>query len=257
MQDEDFIPQDHRSMRQLPKESLPRERLKQYGIQHLTNEELIALLLRTGVKNKNVLELSREFCQKLHYAFHTLTTFEQDAFIETFARNPETRIEGLGENKLILLLAAMEFGRRVYRPTKEEMKSMTKPVLRASEIAHFMFSSVAYNAEENFWVIYLDAKQAIINDKPYKITTGLESHTLIDPKSIFRKACLLRASSLILVHNHPSGDVTPSDADIRTTKHLIKAGLTLGIPVKDHLILGRADIPPHYASLRARELCEF
>jgi DNA repair protein RadC len=252
-----FQYEDTRRLQELPKDSLPRERLIRSGVQSLTNEELIAILLRTGLPNKNVFQIAREFCHKFNNEFHTITNFNQEALIDFITKNEETKIDGIGLNKLLILIAAMEFGRRVYKPTDEEMKALAKPILSASEVARFMFTTVAYNAEENFWAIYLDTKQTIIYQKPFLITRGLDTHTLINPKSIFRQACFLNASSVIIVHNHPSGDVTPSEADIRTTQHLIDAGKAIGIPIKDHIIIGRANIPPHYTSLRARDLCTF
>lgn len=248
---------DQRKMTAIPLEDRPRERLVRNGAASLSNAELIAILLRTGAQGKNVSMLAKEFCELFNHELHILTTFHQDALIEYLTKTKKSLLPGLGLDKVTTLLAAMEFGRRVYKPNKDEMKPLKDPVLRASQIANFMFSEVAYNAEENFWAIYLDAKQSIIHDKPFQITRGLDTHTLIDPKSIFKPACMLNASSVIIVHNHPSGNVTPSEADIRTTNHLIAAGKTIGIPIKDHIIIGRANIPPHYASLRAQDVCQF
>lgn len=248
---------DPRKMGDIPKDERPRERLLREGASSLSNADLVAILLRTGVVGKNVHMLAREFCDLFNNEFHTLTTFHQEALIEFLTKTKKEILPGLGVDKVTTLLAAMEFGRRVYKPSQEEMRPLKDPILRASQIANFMFSEVAYNAEENFWALYLDAKQSIIHNKPYLITRGLDTHTLIDPKSIYKNACMVNATSVIVVHNHPSGDVTPSEADIRTTNHLIAAGKTLGIPIKDHIIIGRANIPPHYASLRARALCNF
>ncbi len=245
----------HQSMKELPEEFRPREKLLRHGAQTLTNEDLVAILLRTGVSGKNVYHLAKDFCRLFDNQLHRLTTFEQDTLF-SHIKNQDF-LKGIGSDKFATLIAAMEFGRRIYKPTKDEMKPLKDPILRAKQIAEFMFSEVAYNAHENFWAIYLDIRQTIINDRPYAITQGLDSHTLIDPKSIYKKACLLNATSVIIVHNHPSGDVTPSEADIRTTNHLIEAGKAIGIPIKDHIIIGRADIAPHYCSLRARNLCEF
>lgn len=236
-------------------ENRPREKLLRHGAQTLTNADLVAILLRTGTREKSVPLLAKDFCDTFDNQLHLLTTYNQDALYDFIKNNPE--LKGIGSDKFVTLVAAMEFGRRIYKPTAEEMKPLKEPILRARQIADFMFSEVSYNAQENFWALFLDVRQSIINDKPYSITQGLDSHTLIDPKSIFRQAIHHNATSVIVVHNHPSGDITPSDADIRTTQHLIAAGKALGIPIKDHIIIGRADIPPHFCSLRARNLCNF
>ena len=125
------------------------------------------------------------------------------------------------------------------------------------QVAELMFAESTRLAREGFWAIFLDRRRVPLRPEPDLLTLGLGAQTLIDPQTLFRKAVMFDAHGLILVHNHPSGDVSPSTQDVETTRALITAGRVLGIPVLDHVIVGRPDISPSYFSLRTHELCDF
>ncbi len=257
----------------------PRERLWQLGPEALSDEELLAILFRTGVRGCNAFELSRRFVQALRneeISTETITgnmleersdfddkekgatslfrlwTMDRRA-LEQFVARHKKELPGLGDDKLATLLAALEFGARVFHPPQ---KTLEKPLLRASVVAQLMFSKAARYAQEGFWVLYLDRRHVLMYE-PELITLGVGSQTLIDAQTLFRRAVMLDAKHLILVHNHPARDVRPSDADIEVTMRLIAAGRVIGIPVQDHIIIGRPDTSPSYFSMRANETCVF
>ncbi len=256
----------------------PRERLWRLGPEALSDEELLAILFRTGVKGCNVFDLSRRFVQALRNEEVTSTptteivaepsdfddpedkttslfrlwTMDRRA-LEQFVARHKKMLPGLGEDKLVTLLAALEFGARVFHPTQ---KTLEQPLLRASVVAQLMFSKAARYVQEGFWVLYLDRRHVLMYE-PELITLGVGSQTLIDPQTLFRRAIMLDAKQLILVHNHPAKDVKPSAADVETTMRLIAAGRVVGIPVQDHIIIGRPDVTPSYYSMRTHDVCVF
>ncbi len=258
---------DVRKMKDKPQDERPRERLKMQGATALTDHELVAILLRTGVKECNVFELARRFCHLFHpiTKLRALTYEDMKGWIDRYndylrQRDPETlspqerEIKGIGEDKLITLLAALELGARVYAPKGEPLR---KPILRPSDIADIMLTEASRFTREGFWAIYVDRHRRMIQDKPDLVTLGIRSTTLIEPAVLFRRAVMLDAHGLYIVHNHPGGDVRPSDEDIATTQRLVTAGYALGIVVHDHIIIGRPEVTPHFYSLRANDDCTF
>lgn len=243
--------EDTRRMADLPEGDRPRERLLRLGAGALSDAELLAILLRTGVTGCNVHELARRLASALG-GLAGLRTHDAPSLAAFVRREPSLR--GVGPDKLATLLAALEVGARVFRP---DAKALRKPILRAAQVAELMFSESTRLAREGFWALFLDRRRVPLRPVPDLITLGLGAQTLIDPQTLFRKAVMLDAHSLILVHNHPSGDVSPSAQDVETTRALVAAGRVLGIPVLDHVIVGRPDVSPTYLSLRAKELCAF
>lgn len=247
-------PPASRRMTDLPTDDRPRERLLRLGGEAMTDAELVAILLRTGVKGHNVAELAREFVASLGVEGLTaLRNYGHDE-LRALVRRQEHDLRGIGDDKIATLLAALEFGARVFGPAPRELG---KPILVASDVVRHFFGEQTRCVREGFWLLALDHRRALIGRKPALLTTGVRSQTVIDVPTVFQRALLLGASSIIVVHNHPSGDVTPSPQDIETTRALIRAGQTLGLPLRDHVILGRPDIPPHYCSLRASGCCAF
>ncbi len=237
---------DVRKMRDLPETDRPRERLLRLGPAALSDAELLAILLRTGVKGCNVHELA----QRLANALGGLTGLRRyDAQALTAFVRQEPALRGIGPDKLATLQAALEVGARVFRP---EPKALRQPLIRAVQVAELMFSESTRLAREGFWAFFLDRRRVPLRPEPELLTLGVGAQTLIDPQTLFRKAVMFDAHGLILVHNHPSGDVTPSAQDIETTQALIAAGRVVGIAVLDHVIVGRPDITPSYYSLRTR-----
>ncbi len=256
----------------------PREKLLAYGAEALTDEELLAILFRTGVTGCNVYELARRFVRALkgkeaalqhaepddvpcteavaeaddRTSLYRLWTYDRQA-LQAFVAEHQPLLKGIGKDKLSTLLAALEFGARVFRPTPQTLQ---KPLLRASVVAQLMFAKTARYVREGFWILYLDRRRVLMQE-PDLITLGLGAQTLIDPQTLFRKAVMLDARNVIVVHNHPSGDVKPSDEDVTTTQRLIASGRILGITVLDHIIIGRPDVTPSYYSLKAHDVCAF
>lgn len=288
---------DGRRIKDIPDDQRPRERLLKYGPKVLTDEELLAILFRTGVRGCNVHEMSRKFVEEFgpiwrlrKYAPDELHAWlnhadapalpnrddesdelsyygERDAAERLSEDPPEPlpyaeacryrkgpRISGLGPDKLATLAAALELGARIYRLKPSEL---AKPIARPSQIAQLMFAESSRYAREGFWVIYVDRKRRMIMDGPELVTLGVRAHTVIEPAVLFRRAVMLDAHGVFVVHNHPSGDVRPSDEDIGVTQRLINAGRMIGIPVLDHVIVGRPETMPPYLSLREREYCSF
>ena len=239
----------------LPEGERPREKLWRYGPERLTDAELLAIVLRTGVKGCNVGQLAANFIAALGpRGLAQLRTYDREEF-RAFVRQHRGELSGIGEDKIATLLATIEFGARVFSP--RERGALPKPLLLASEMAGLFFTASTRFTREGFWAIFLDKARRPIGEGPDLITAGLLDQTLIDPATLFRRAILLGAGSVVVAHNHPSGDVTPSAQDLESTEALIRAGRTLGIPLRDHLILGRPDLSPAYLSLRVSGRCAF
>ena len=242
-------------MTDLPPEERPRERLRRLGSEALEDDELLAIVFRTGVSGCNVRDLARNFQAALGpRGLAQLRTYDHDEFAAFVAQHRDT-LKGIGDDKIATLLATIEFGRRVFAPEKKG--KLPKPLLLAGDMAQRFFAASTRHVREGFWAIFLDHGRRPIKEDPDLITSGLRDQTLIDPSALFRRAILLNASSVVVAHNHPSGDVTPSPRDIEATDALARAGRVIGIPLRDHLILGRPDLDPPYLSLRASGRCAF
>ncbi len=207
----------------------PRERLAKHGPTTLSNAELLALILRQGSPNKNVLQLSNQLLNR-----YTLNSLSKAPLSEL------KRIRSIGPAKASQLLATFELARRLasYQP------STTNPIKSAKDVAQRYQSHLNAIDQEHFLGIYLDTRKRIIKEKLLFI--GTLNTTVIHPREIFKPAFEESASSVIIVHNHPSGDPTPSSEDITITKTLTKIGNLLDIPLLDHIILGHKT----YTSLR-------
>ncbi|MEG2063368.1 MAG: DNA repair protein RadC [Kiritimatiellia bacterium] len=249
---------DGRRMAEIPEGDRPREKLLRLGVRALTDDELLAILLRTGIKGCNVHQLAHALRVAVG-EFPTFRRYDHQSLV-TFIKNyhdPVTAaatLRGIGPDKLATLLAALEIGARAYGPTQKELH---RPILRPGQVAEIMFAESSRYLQEGFWALLLDHRRAPLGEGPELLTLGVGDHTVINPPTLFRKAVMLGAHAVILVHNHPSGAVTPSDADIATTEKLIVAGRVIGIPIADHIIVGRPDCSPSYYSFRSHERCSF
>lgn len=220
----------------LPKSERPRERLADLGADALRHAELIAILLRTGMKGASAVEIG----EKLMQQFKSL-----DALSRASLEDLRT-VKGIGRDKAIALTAAFTLARRLARELQGESPILDNP----ERIADFLREDNRGYAVEQFQAVLLNTRRKLI--KVDMISTGLLDSLLVHPREVFRGAIAANASALVLVHNHPSGDPTPSEADIRATRDLIRAGQLLKIEVLDHVILGRRTAPNgrDYASLR-------
>ena len=200
----------------------PREKLALWGRRRLTNAELLAIIIRAGFENDTAVDLSKRILAENQNDLSILS----DLALKEF-----TKHRGMGEAKAITIIAALELGRRRKELDKKEM-----PVIVSSKDGYeYIKSELVDLAHEEFWVLLLNRGNRIICKQ--FISKGGQSATIVDPKIIFKAALDRNAAAIILVHNHPSGNLWASSADIHITKQLVEAGRLLEIPVLDHLIL--------------------
>ena len=209
-------------IREMPEGERPRERLKLRGAAALSDAELIAILLRTGMKGISAVQLSHQVLRE----FRTL---------EELARTPVeavSKIKGVGETKAIQLKAAFELARRLSESARGKQQNISSPEDAAAAVREDM----RVLDREEFRVLLLNTKNGLI--KKCEVSRGSLNASIVEPREVFKDAIAASAASMILVHNHPSGDPPPSSEDIAVTKRLVKAGELLNISVLDHIILG-------------------
>lgn len=211
-------------IKDIPLDERPRERLINKGVKYLSNEELLAILLKTGTKDYSVKDLANNILKQLDN-INNLKAINMESLI---------KIKGIGKAKACEILAAVELGKRLNK--KIDNLNQIK-VYSSDSIYEYFKYKLSEELQEHFYCVYLDTKNKIIKDKLLFIGTINES--LVHPREIFKEAYLLSASSVICVHNHPSGNVNPSNNDIIITKQLIEVGKILGIKVLDHIIIGK------------------
>ena len=220
-----------------PASERPRERLRDKGPDALTTGELVAILLRTGLQGATVVDIGRALVKK-YGSRHALAR----ASWQQLAEHP-----GIGPDKAVTLLAAFSLARRLVEETLAE-----QPVLETPEaVARRMREDARLRSAEVFQVLLLNTRRRMLGN-PVKVADGTLDTILVHPREVFKPALDANAAAVVLVHNHPSGDPTPSEADIKVTRDLIRAGQLLKIEVLDHVILGRAtqERAKDYASLR-------
>lgn len=200
----------------------PREKLQQHGKSHLSNAELLGILLATGTKNKSAVDLGREIMQ---FAQNDLNK------LAGLSINELCQINGIGPAKAITLISALEIGGR--RSAQSVQKTLK--ITSSQDAYQFIGHKLADNIQEEFWVIFLNRANHILSSKC--ISKGGLSQTVVDPKIVFNAALEAKSSALILCHNHPSGNLKPSQADIALTSKLQSASKLLDLQVLDHLII--------------------
>lgn len=209
-------------IKDVPKEDRPRERMLSYGSTHLTNQELLALLLGTGTRKESVMNLSNRVL--MHFEGLKLLS---DATIEEL-----TAIKGIGPAKGVVILAAIEIGKRmnVYKPDN-------RYIVRSPEDgANYVMEEMRTLSQEHFVVLFLNTKNQVMHQQT--IFIGSLNASIVHPREVFREAVKRSAASIICAHNHPSGDPTPSQEDIHVTRRLVESGKMIGIELLDHLIIG-------------------
>ncbi len=219
-----------------PANERPRERLVARGPDALTHAELIAILLRTGLKGANVVQVGQGLLQK----FGSLNALAL-ASVEEICHVP-----GIGRDKAATLAAAFALARRMEQERREESPVLDNP----ETVVNFIRESNRLKHVESFQVLHLNTRKKLIRVE--EIADGTLDTLLVHPREVFRSAIVANAAAIVLIHNHPSGDPSPSEADIKVTRDLIRAGQLLKIEVVDHIIIGRASAtrPKDYASLR-------
>jgi len=208
-------------IKDIPLTERPRERLKEVGAVNLSNKELLAIILKTGTRNKNVFDLALDILKE-----YPLIEFK-DLNI-----NDLIRINGIGEAKAIELLATIEFGKRIFLKESKKLIRLENPEA-IWESSKYLFNGLK---QEHFYCYYFNNKQELIERK--LIFMGTINQATTHTREIFKEAYHVSASSIVCLHNHPSNDVTPSSADKLFTERLMKTGLIQGIPVVDHIIVG-------------------
>lgn len=219
----------HYTIKDFPLEERPREKVKQYGINNVTNKELLSIILKTGTKSINVEDLALSILRK--YKLHEL----KDVTI-----NELTKIKGIGEVKAIELLAAIELGKRINYKTEEKKKKLNNPEVIFQEMRYLFIDK----KQELFYCLYLNEKQELIERK--LLFMGTVNKSITHPREVFKEAYRLSASSIICMHNHPSNDLRPSKSDIEFTTSLVEIGKLQGIPVVDHIIVGDSSFYSFY-----------
>lgn len=213
------------SIRELPRTERPRERLSRLGASSLSTVELLAILLGTGVGGRSALALAHDVFAGAEGSLRRLAAGSVGAL---------TAIDGIGPARAVVVHAALELGRRLTGEGKNEGVP-----LRSPRDVHTVFGPRLEDLPvEEFHVAILDSQHRLERD--ITITRGLLNTSLVHPREVFRQAIAERAAAIILVHNHPSGDPTPSPEDEAVTEQLFLAGRLLDIPVQDHVIIGRA-----------------
>lgn len=209
-------------IKDLPNNCKPREKALALGINNLGDDELLAIILRTGYKNTSVKELAQLVLKETN----DLSNFNDISI------NKLAKIKGIGITKAITILASIELGKRVVNVF--EMNNLK--LNNSAKVFNYVKNIFNNNKQEEFIVILLDNKKKLIDSKI--IFKGDLNSVNIHPREIFKYAIVNSAASLIVAHNHPSGDVFPSKNDIEITKEIIEIGNLLKIPVIDHIIIG-------------------
>ena len=215
----------------------PRERLAERGAEALTHAELLAILLRTGLKGKSAIAVGAELLSRHGGSLNNLARASLDEL---------RQVPGVGRDKAVTLQAAFMLARRMVDERLGESPLLDTP----ERVAELMREIVRGQEVEAFFVLLLNTRRRLIRVE--RLADGTLDTLLVHPREVFKPAITAGAAGVVLAHNHPSGDPTPSEADIKVTRDLIRAGQLLKIDVLDHVILGRAtaERPKDYASLR-------
>ena len=214
---------DRVRIKELPEDERPLERLYKYGPHVLKTSEVIALIIRTGASNTTAVQLAEQLLKKYEDSLKRMANDELAHIAEG--------INGLGKMKAAQIIAALELGKRLAKYL-EEQPQITAP----ADVARIVMPSLRDLKQEILHVLCPDTKNNVTNQR--QIFEGSLNVNIIHPREVFRFAIEEAAASIILVHNHPSGDPSPSKEDIRATKQLIEAGNCIQIPVLDHVIIG-------------------
>ena len=224
-------------IKDIPASERPRERAIKYGIENLTNEELLSIILKTGTKKYSVKSLSSIILSSVK-SIHDL---------RNITINNLKAINGIGDVKAIELLCALELGKRVYL-----MKEKDKVKLNSSNLIFNYFKDLFINEkQENFYAIYLDSKSKLIS---YRLLfKGTINTSCVHPREVFKYAFLESAYSIVVMHNHPSGDPTPSIQDEEVTSSLFEIGKLVAIPVVDHIVFGNNKYFSFYEYMHSKD----
>ena len=217
---------------ELSGEEKPRERLLEHGASALSDNELVAVLLRTGRQGQTVFQMAREIL---------IDTGGLDGLVDSRAK--DLIRDGLGEAKAASLIAAVEVGRRLARRRVSERRPLGRP----ASVAHYLSLRYQVRDQEVMGALYLDVRNKLLCDK--EIYRGTLSRAAVEPREVLKEALRQGAAGVVLFHTHPSGDPSPSAEDLAFTRRMADAGEVMGIRLVDHMILGTAG---RWVSVRER-----
>lgn len=209
-------------VRNIPKSERPRERFLREGVSNLSNQELLAIIIKTGTKNLSSMDL----------ALLLLNEIDDIHYLKDVNVSRLIKIKGIGLVKAIEIASAIELGKRIYfnSPKHREKLINAKEIYESSK---YLFVG---KMQEEFYCLYFNNKQELLERK--LLFMGTINRSIVHPREVFKEAYLTSASSIVCIHNHPSGDTKPSREDIIFTKSLIEIGRVNGIPIVDHIIVG-------------------
>lgn len=209
-------------IKDIKKEERPRERFIRDGVESLSNEELLSIILKTGTKDRSVKALAMDL----------LNSIDNISELKNITVNKLLSIKGIGMVKAIEIISSIELGRRIYIEKKVMKKKFTNPYDIYLENKYLFLDK----KQEYFYCLYLNNKNELIERR--LLFMGTVNKSVVHPREVFKHAYLTSASSIVCMHNHPSGDVTPSKDDIMFTKALVEVGRIQSIPIIDHIIAG-------------------
>lgn len=222
------------TIKDMPLEERPREKMRVQGAGRLSNAELLAVIIRTGYREKTA----------IHLAEKVIARAGGLRFLPDYSIEELQEIKGIGLAKAVQIKAALELGRRMAATLRPATQSLNSP----QDVAGFLMEEMRYHHKEYFKIILLNTKNQIISLED--ISVGSLNSSIVHPREIFNVSVKKSAAAIILAHNHPSGDPRPSNEDLEVTKRVVEAGKILGINVLDHLIIGEGK----YFSLKEKGL---
>ncbi|MDY0267259.1 MAG: DNA repair protein RadC [Methanimicrococcus sp.] len=208
-------------IKDLPESERPRERLLKYGADALSDAELLAIIIGSGTREMNVITICRHI-----FAKNSLKKLSKSTVFEL------TKMPGIGKTNACRIISVFELSRRLESFSEETKRKIGNP----DDIFNYIYPKIREEKQEKFILLCLDTKNQILSDTI--VFVGGLDFSIVQPREIFKTALLESAASVILIHNHPSGDPTPSREDIIITNRMIESGKILGIQVRDHLIIG-------------------
>ena len=214
-------------IKDLPLSERPYEKLAIYGAENLSNAELLAIIIKSGTKEKSSVSIAQEILKLNEKTKQDNLRFLQEVSLEEFMQ-----IKGIGKVKAIQLKAICEITKRIARPINNQKKIIRTP----KDVADLLIPELKYEKREIAKVLILNSKNIIL--KSINISLGGANFNCIEPKDVLAEAIKMQAPKIILVHNHPSGDCTPSKSDYKVTDRLYEAAEVMGIQLLDHIIIG-------------------
>lgn len=222
-------------IRDMPEDDRPRERLVKYGPEALSNAELLAIVLRTGTQKENIINL----CTRI-FSEYNIKQLSQANVIKL------TEIHGIGIAKASQIAAVFELARKLEGFTEESKKKIRSP----ADVYSLLYPKMREQKKERLVALLLDTKNQVLREE--LISIGSLNANIVHPREVFKAALMESCASVILSHNHPSGDPSPSVEDISVTRKLVEGGKLLGIDVLDHVVIGDGS----YVSLKDRGLMD-